>query len=163
MGAQEQSRRVAEQIGALANLDLATLTHHWRAMTGRRLPDHVPRWLALRMLAYRWQADAFGDLDGRTTRTLNRIARQSRQEGQIPTLDSLRLSSRGSRALSPGTVLVREHDGIDHRVTVLDGGFTWNGATYGSLSEVARAITGTRWNGHRYFGIKFGKAKERME
>jgi hypothetical protein len=163
MGAQEQSRRVAEEIGALAKLDLAALTHRWRAMTGRKLPEHVPRWLALRLVAYRVQTDTFGKLDGRTTRALERIGRQQQQGGQMPTLDALGLSSRGSRTLSPGTVLVREHDGIDHHVTVLDEGFAWNGATYGSLSEVARAITGTRWNGHRFFGLKSGKTKERAE
>src|SRR5262249_44275049 len=58
------------------------------------------------------------------------------------------------RSLKPGTILAREHDGELHRITVLDEGFAWNGATYGSLSEVARAITGTNWNGPRFFGLR---------
>jgi hypothetical protein len=56
--------------------------------------------------------------------------------------------------LRPGTVLVREWEGGSHRVMVLAEGFAWNGTTYASLSQVARAITGTRWNGPRFFGLR---------
>jgi hypothetical protein len=59
--------------------------------------------------------------------------------------------------LKPGTLLIREFGGEMHRVTVVAGGFSWKGLTYTSLSEVARAITGTRWNGPRFFGLR-GKA-----
>jgi hypothetical protein len=69
-------------------------------------------------------------------------------------LDSLDLSSRGKTALAPGTVIGREHGGTMHHVMVLTDGFAWNGQTYRSLSEVAFAITGTKWNGPRFFGIK---------
>jgi hypothetical protein len=56
--------------------------------------------------------------------------------------------------LKPGALLVREHAGVQHRVTVVEAGFAWNGATYKSLSEIARAITGTNWNGPRFFGLR---------
>jgi hypothetical protein len=56
--------------------------------------------------------------------------------------------------LRPGTVLIREWDGAPQRVMVLADGFAWNGSTYKSLSQVARAITGTRWNGPRFFGLR---------
>ena len=59
-----------------------------------------------------------------------------------------------SRSLKPGTLLAREHDGQVHRVTVTAEGFAWNGAVYQSLSEIARLITGTRWNGPRFFGLR---------
>lgn len=153
------AKRVAEEIGALEGLDFVALAHRWRSMTGRKLPKHLPRWLALRMIAYRLQADAFGDLDGRTANTLDRIARQHELGGDVSTLDALGLSSRGARALRPGTTLVREYNGINHHVMVLDEGFAWNGTTYRSLSAVARVITGTQWNGHRFFGLESGKAK----
>jgi hypothetical protein len=58
------------------------------------------------------------------------------------------------RSLKPGTILVREHEGVLHQVTVVNGGFAWNETTYRSLSEVARAITGTNWNGPRFFGLR---------
>ena len=60
------------------------------------------------------------------------------------------------RSLKPGTILAREHGGALHRVMVLDEGFAWNGSTYGSLSEAAHAITGTKWNGPRFFGLRDG-------
>jgi hypothetical protein len=56
--------------------------------------------------------------------------------------------------LQPGTILVREWDGKSQRVTVLDQGFAWNGATYRSLTEIAFAMTGTRWSGPRFFGLR---------
>ena len=59
----------------------------------------------------------------------------------------------GAGGLRPGTLLVREWAGAQQRVMVLGDGFAWNGATYASLSSVARAITGTRWSGPRFFGI----------
>ncbi|MDP7152764.1 MAG: DUF2924 domain-containing protein, partial [Paracoccaceae bacterium] len=63
-----------------------------------------------------------------------------------------------AEALMIGTTLVREWDGVNHQVTVIDGGFEWQGRKYKSLSAVARAITGTRWNGWLFFGLrKHGK------
>ena len=56
--------------------------------------------------------------------------------------------------LQVGTLLAREHAGVLHRVTVVEGGFAWNGTVYPSLSEIARAITGTNWNGPRFFGLR---------
>ena len=155
----------AEQISALQDFDTAALRHRWRALTGRLLPPHLPRSLVIRLLAYHIQADAFGDLDTDTARILDRIAKQQQNlpgKGK-PTLESLGLSSRGERKLSMGTVLVREHAGINHHVMVLEEGFAWNGTTYRSLSEVARAITGTRWNGRRFFGLSGPKCKAKTE
>ncbi len=57
------------------------------------------------------------------------------------------------RRLKPGTFLVREHGGVQHRVMVLEEGYAWNGKTFASLSAVAKAITGTNWNGQRFFGL----------
>jgi hypothetical protein len=69
-------------------------------------------------------------------------------------LDDLSLSSRGKKKLAPGTVIGREYGGTMHHIMVLADGFAWNGETYRSLSEVAFSITGTKWNGPRFFGIK---------
>ena len=151
---------VSDQISALQDCDTAVLRRRWRALTGRVLPGHLPRSLILRLLAYRIQADVVGDLDANTARILDRIAKQQRDQpskGKL-TLESLGLSSRGSRTLSPGTVIVRDHNGVNHHVMALEEGFAWNGTTYRSLSEVARAITGTRWNGRRFFGLSGPKS-----
>jgi hypothetical protein len=63
--------------------------------------------------------------------------------------------------IRPGTPLVREWEGVSHRVMVMAEGFAWNGSTYPSLSKVARAITSTRWNGPRFFGLRDQKGSGR--
>ena len=108
-----------------------------------RAPD-LPRALLQRILAYRIQADAAGDLDPTTIKLLDRLGRGEIAEIPLPEL----------RAVKPGTLLVREWEGTLQRVVVLESGFAWNGVTYESLSKVARAITGTNWNGPRFFGLR---------
>lgn len=163
MGDRHTEREVSQDLARLASLDLEALRHRWRRLTARPFPEHLPKQLLIRRVAYRIQADAFGDLDSHSIKLLRRIAEQ-RPKGKasagIPTLESLNISSRGAKSLAPGTVIGREHDGTMHHVMVLAEGFAWNGATYRSLSEVALAITGTRWNGPRFFGLKSsGKAR----
>jgi hypothetical protein len=97
------------------------------------------------MIAYRLQAECPGDLDRDTRRFLNKVATGT--GGNKPPAPGHR-----RHALQLGTVLVREWDGQSQRVTVLENGFVWNGTTYRSLTEVAFAITGTRWSGPRFFG-----------
>ncbi len=147
------------EIEALGRLDLHELRLRWRQHLRTKPPADLSRALLLRVLAYRLQARMFGDLDRDTVRYLDRIARESarcRAAGQggrgkapppIPPVP-------GHRGLKPGTLLVREFEGRMHTATVVVGGFAWNGATYRSLSEIARLITGTRWNGPRFFGLR---------
>jgi hypothetical protein len=134
-----------EEIARLRGLDLLGLQARWRTMFGRRAPAHLPRHLLLRIIAYRLQADVHGDLDPATVRSLDRLAKPG--SGKSPALPD-------ASTVRPGTLLVREWDGVLHRVMALDQGFAWNGTSYRSLSEVARAITGTRWNGPRFFGLR---------
>lgn len=147
---------VSQELAGLANLDLEALRRRWRALTGRAAPEHLPRQLLVRLLVYRIQADTFGDLDAKSIKRLRQIAEQcAKGDGPsgMPTLEGLNLSSRGARSPALGTVLGREHGGTMHHVMVRADGFAWNGTTYRSLSEVAFAITGTRWNGRRFFGL----------
>jgi hypothetical protein len=112
----------------------------------RRAPAHLPRHLLFRILAYRLQADRLGDLDADCRRLLERIG-SAASDGLVADL------SRPRTGLKPGTLLTREWDGHLQRVMVLADGFSWNGKTYPSLSQVAFAITGTRWSGPRFFGL----------
>ena len=116
-----------------------------------RAPAHLSRSLMVRILAYRQQAQAHGDLDRATLRVLDAAIGQGESaSGSSPIAASL-----GPQPdLRPGTVLTREYGGVLHRVMVGEQGFVWNGQTYVSLSKVARAITGTRWNGPRFFGLR---------
>ncbi len=160
--------KIARELDGLAELDLDALRRRWRRLTGRPAPEHISKQLLVRLIAYRIQADAFGDLDGESIKLLRHIAEQ-RAKGKagngVPTLESLNISSRGAKSLALGTVIGREHGGTMHHVMVLADGFAWNGATFRSLSEVAFAITGTRWNGPRFFGLrtrsKEGAGKQR--
>lgn len=150
---------VEQQIADLDGLDLPTLRSRWRQHLRTAPPPQLSRPLLLRLLAYRIQVKRYGDLDRETTRLLDRIARErgrrlaheaeARKPKAVPIVPPV-----PGPGLGPGTLLMREFAGQMQTVTVLSSGFDWNGTTYASLSEVARAITGTRWNGPRFFGLR---------
>ena len=147
---------VADEIARLDPLDLGQLRVQFRNRTGRIAPAHLSKSLLLRVLAYRMQADHHGDLRSDTRRMLDRIASASGK-------DAVDGGARGAQvrreatpvAIRPkrGTVLAREWQGRMEHVMVLDDGFLWSGSTYPSLSATAFAITGTKWNGRRFFGL----------
>ncbi len=147
-----QVQTIEEEIALLRDLDLKGLRTRWQNQFGRAAPEHLTRYLLFRILAYRSQADRLGDLDAGTLKVLEQTAGR---EGQLSTVSS-RLAALDQRrsAPPPGTVLVREWDRKSHQVMVLQDGFAWNGKTFDSLSQVAFAITGTKWNGPRFFGLR---------
>jgi hypothetical protein len=142
---------VADEIAHLRGLDLGGLRARWQSVFQRPAPAHLTRHLLFAVIAYRLQADRFGDLDHGTKQLFNRtIAKETgpAMSARLASLDQKRTE------LNPGTVLVREWDRQSQRVMVMADGFAWNGQTYESLSKVAFAITGTRWNGPRFFGLR---------
>src|SRR5258705_3285302 len=142
---------IEDEIMHLRGLDLKGLRARWRSVLQRPAPDHLPRHLLFAIIAYRIQADRFGDLDHETKQVMDRPV--AKEPGPVA---SARLASfdRKRTELTPGTVLVREWDRQSQRVMVMADGFAWNGQTYDSLSKVAFAITGTKWNGPRFFGLR---------
>ncbi len=142
---------IEKEIAHLKGLDLDGLRLSWRAALGRAAPAHLPKYLLFRLLAYRLQAEAYGEVSRETVLFLESVARTN--PGEEDRAGSTVALPRQGR-LKPGTVLVREHDGHQHHVMVADNGFAWNGKTYPSLSKVAHAITGTKWNGPRFFGLR---------
>jgi hypothetical protein len=144
-------RTLDEEIARLRGLAFNGLWARWQSMTGRQAPPHLPRHLVFAMIAYRLQADAWGDLDAATFRLLKRVGK-SRSDAEVAPLTAAFDQQR--HELLPGTVLTREWNGHIHRVMVTEGGFAWDGNTYDSLSKIACAITGTKWNGPRFFGLR---------
>ena len=125
------------------------------AEPSRRIPPaHLPGWLLARVLAYRIQAAAFGDLDRAILRRLREMKGEALESGQAPPFATRGPTTREGVGLKSGALVVREWNGRIERVMVLDEGYAWNGGVYRSLSQVAKAITGTNWNGHRFFGLK---------
>src|SRR5438132_6470854 len=144
------------EIARLRGLDVGGLRARWHTVFRRAAPAHLPRRLLFRILAYRLQADRLGDLDADTRRVLDRIG-----SGPFDGIDRLVADLNRSRTvLRPGTLLTREWDGHLQQVMVLADGFSWNGKTHPSLSKVAFAITGSRWNGPRFFGLRDKSASE---
>jgi hypothetical protein len=142
---------VGDEIAHLRGLDLKGLHARWRSVFQRPAPTHLPRHLLFAMIAYRLQADRLGDLDHETAQVLDRTA--PKETGAVMSARLISFDQRRTE-LTPGTVLVREWDRTSQRVMVMADGFAWNGQTYDSLSKVAFAITGTKWNGPRFFGLR---------
>lgn len=132
----KKADRIAAEVRALEALDLRGLRDEWRRRYGDP-PKMRSRELLARLLAWRIQVDAFGGLDAATVRLL--------KSDRLP---------RPKPQLTAGTRLRREWQGRSHEVDVLEKGFRYEGVDYRSLSEVARTITGTRWNGLRFFGLR---------
>jgi len=146
--AQRDAKSLDIEIARLRGLDVKELRARWHTQFGRRPPAHLPRHLLFRILAYRLQAEALGDLDGECRRLVDRSALSGASGKPSLPLNGVTTS------IQKGTILTREWNGRMHRVAVLADGFAWNGKTYPSLSKVAFAITGTRWNGPRFFGLR---------
>jgi hypothetical protein len=148
-------RTIDDEIAHLRDLDLKRLRARWQNEFGRLAPEHLTRHLLFRIIAYRLQADRFGDLDAETLKVLKQAAGQ---EGAPSAVSKLARLDQRRFAPPSGTVLVREWDRKSHRVMVMPDGFAWNGKTFDSLSQVAFAITGTKWNGPRFFGLRDRRA-----
>ena len=152
----ESAADLGRLVQSLPGLDRRELLLQWRNHLGRLPPAHLPTWLLMRVLAYRLQVVAFGDLD---LKLLRRLKGAEATETTEPVRFANRSpATRDGADLRPGAMLAREWRGKLERVTVLEDGFAWNGKTYRSLSVIAKAITGTSWNGHRFFGLRSGRS-----
>ena len=144
---------ILARLAALKAMSVKDLKAEWQALFDAPAPNNSRTFLEGR-LAYRIQELTYGGPDKPTRRLLDLLADEV--EGTL---------TRKAQIADPrnpvvGTKLIREWDGTAHTVTVLKDGFDWGGQRYKSLSAVARAITGTRWNGYRFFGLRERKRGE---
>src|SRR6201987_5238998 len=130
------------EIDRLRSLGLDALRSLWHATFRAAPPPGFTKDLIARFLCWHIQEQAFGGLDPQTAKHLASLARGDKSPANCP---------------QPGTVLMRKYRGERHTVTVVADGFVWRAATYASLSTIARAITGTNWNGLRFFGLRIDK------
>ncbi len=138
---------VLGRVASLKTTPTAGLKQQWRELFGKEPPAFNRPYLESR-LAYRIQELAYGGLKPETRTRLEALGEQL--DGGNVVLRRIRADSRPLA----GTRLLREWKGVEHAVTVLADGFEWEGRPYQSLSAIARAITGTRWNGWTFFGLK---------
>lgn len=127
-------------VAEIVTLDRAALIAAWDAVLGTPVPKRLSSPFLRRYLAFEMQARACGGLPKGFIGKLQKAARDD--------------PGTQSPALKPGGRLIREWNGATHVVDVVDGGFLWKGQRYASLSSIARAITGARWSGPRFFGLK---------
>jgi hypothetical protein len=139
--------QVLPRLAALQTAPIAELKQQWRELFGKDPPPFSRSYITSR-LAYRIQELAYGGLKPETRARLEALGEQL--DGGNVVLRRIRADSRPL----PGTRLIREYEGVQHVVTVRQHDFEFEGRTYQSLSAIARHITGTRWNGWTFFGLR---------
>lgn len=144
--------QIEEELRSLSKLSVAELRTKYRETYSKPPPSWFGPDLLRRSIAYRIQEIAYGDLKPAIRQELDRLVDTASKNP----LEKIK----APRRIKPGSVLVREWRGKSYRATVSDKGFIYDGETFNTLSEIARKITGTRWNGPRFFGLrKFVRGK----
>src|SRR5438309_3007783 len=123
------------ELARIAAMNINDLRSLWREREGREAPRGFSKDLIARALAYAIQEEQLGGLSPELKKLL------ANPDAEPP------------RRIKPGSVIIREYAGARHEVFVVEGGFSWQGKTYPSLSAIAKEITGTSWNGWRFFGL----------
>jgi hypothetical protein len=141
-----------DEIASLPALSKAELLARWRERLKQPPPAHLNKPILVPLLAYRLQEQAFGGLKPAYKRRLSQLAERFERN---PSREPKTVSS--SARIKPGTRLIRQWDSQTHQVTAAEEGFEYKGERYKSLSEIARLITGTRWSGPLFFGLKQGE------
>lgn len=145
------SNEISKQLESLGQQDRAALRALWQQLLGRSPSEELRKDIMVRVLAYKIQERAFGSARTGTRRRVRQLLDKHVQNASGMPL-----------RIKPGTRLIREWVGQLHNVIVAERGYEYQGRLYGSLSEIARLITGTRWSGPRFFGLKAGsKTRER--
>lgn len=138
------ARGLAGELASLPALDRKELIEKWLALYGTEPLVGMRSRFLIQAIAHRMQEQALGGLKPATQRFLEKAGEDNKTSGKISPATSIK----------PGTKLLREWHGVTYEVIIMDEGVQCNGKRYRSLSEVARAITGARWSGPLFFGLK---------
>lgn len=143
---------LAAQIAGLAGASWSDLKAHWQHLF-ETIPLPGNRRFVEKRIAHQWQENAFRKVDPAL------LQRNAKRIDTLLTTGSVKRQRAGAIPV-PGTVLVRHYDGVEHQVTIAaDMSFEYEGRPYASLSVIAREITGTRWSGPAFFGLRKGAAR----
>jgi len=142
----KEGQKLSAEIALLKSLDVDQLRARWKILYETQAPTRFSRDLLMRAVAYRMQERVLGGLKPATRRLFERVSQDARARRPIRVAPV--------RKLAPGALLIREWGGAKHQVTVLERGVMFRGKLYRSLSAVARVITGNRWSGPLFFGLK---------
>jgi len=146
-------QKLASELEQLSELNSKELRERWQALFGAEPPPKLRSPLLVQGIAYRLQENALGGLKPATVRLLECIADDAAARRQAaPKTEKIRVSA--------GTVLIREWHGTKYQVTVLKHGFLFRAKPFRSLSQIARAITGSRWSGPLFFGLKAARKEQ---
>ena len=137
---------IAKALAGLSELTIFELRGEWRRLHRMPPPMRLSRDLLVRGITYKLQERAYGGLSTATARKLEQAGADSLSRGSVTPAPPI--------SLRPGTRLVREWRGVTHMVLIHADGIEWRGQRYRSLSLVARKITGARWSGPRFFGLR---------
>ena len=142
-----EPRNLEKQLEQLKQLKPEELRKRWQSLFGSNPPSRIRSSLMIQAIARRMQEKVFGTLKPSTQRLLQKVAQDAGAGSKGPTT---------GKKVPPrvGTVLVREWHGTEHPVSVLKDGFVYRSKRYGSLSQIARTITGTQWSGPLFFGLR---------
>jgi hypothetical protein len=154
--AERDPQKLTAQLDRLHELSPEELRAQWQTLFGSDPPAKLRASLMVQAIAYRLQEKALGGLKPATLRLLERIADDAAARRQVVTAPA-------KIRASAGTVLIREWHGTKHQVTVLRDGFVYRAKRFHSLSEIARAITGSRWSGPLFFGLKSARKEQPSE
>jgi hypothetical protein len=143
---EKEHQKLSAEIALVESLDLDQLKARWKILYETEAPRRFSRDLLMRAVAYRMQERVLGGLKPATRRLFERVAKDARARRPVRVAPV--------RQLAPGALLIREWGGTRHQVTVLESGVVFRGKRYRSLSEVAEVITGNRWSGPLFFGLK---------
>lgn len=149
---EKEREKLAVELGGLESLSTPQLRARWKTLYETEAPPRFSRDLLVRAVAYRMQERVLGGLKPATRRVLERAAQDARSHRPIQVAPV--------RKLGAGAILIREWGGTKHHVTVIESGVVFHGKRYRSLSEVARVITGSRWSGPLFFGLRASPKEE---
>ncbi len=140
------SDRLAEQLAAMPSMDIAKLITTWESVLKEPAPKHLRKQILLPLLVYKLQERTHGGPSPELKLRLRKLAKSFESNPEKAAAPQLNIK--------PGTRLIRKWQGTAHHVTVSEKGFEYKGQRYKSLSQIARSITGTRWSGPLFFGLK---------